>query len=253
VKRPAPEIAAGAPPAKRAAQADRGKELQKLPAQIQKKIDDLKAHVEIDVTALQSIASSLASGLDQRDVLILLQALQNRIQSGTPVSNVARFITGSLEKRLASKSGASSSSMPAKAAARSSSTAPPLKASMAKAPTSVGKSPVAKAPVGKAPVVKATIAKAPGAGAPGGAGKAPVLRQGLEFEQQAVQAKLQSLNKTGIWAGMGSHPLDEAALASLLAIDSGRALEILDEAEEKGPGVRNPSAFVISKARENPR
>lgn len=108
------------------------------------------------------------------------------------------------------------------------------------------KAPIAKTPTAKAPIAKAPVGKAPGGGKPlpGGVGEAPRLRteQELEFFQMAVQAKLMALNKQGIWKG--PHPLDEAALLALLSIDSARALEILDEAEDQGKQLASPSRFV---------
>jgi len=121
------------------------------------------------------------------------------------------------------------------------------KAPIAKAP--VVKAPIAKAPAAKAPIAKAPVSKAPGAkaggqAAPPGIGIPPRLRteQELEFFQMAVQAKLMTLNKQGIWKG--PHPMDEGALVALLSIDSARALEILDEAEEQGKQLASPSRFV---------
>merc|ERR1712216_1072124 len=137
-------------------------------------------------------------------------------------------------KRIASNANATN---PAKTPSPATAKPPMGKAPIAKVPitkAAIGKAPIVKAPIGKAPIAKLGMGKSPMAKAPAvdsrGSGKAPVMRQGLEFEQQAVQAKLKSLNTVGLW--QGPHPLDEAALASLLSIDAGRALEILDEAEE---------------------
>lgn len=62
--------------------------------------------------------------------------------------------------------------------------------------------------------------------------------------RMAVQKMVTTLNQKGLWAG--AHPLDESALAALLRIDGARALEILEEAEEKGEegSLRDPSAFA---------
>lgn len=124
---------------------------------------------------------------------------------------------------------------------------PPADRSPPVAKAAVTKAPVAKAPVAKAPVKKAPP-PSPSPGKPAGAGQPPVVRTGLDFEQLAVQAKLQTLNKKGIWRG--SHPLDEAALEALLRIDPGRALEILDEAEEQGSQLAAPSMFVREQVAE---
>lgn len=121
------------------------------------------------------------------------------------------------------------------------------KAPIVKAPAPGGKAPIVKAPIGKTPPPggKAAVVKAP-------AGKAvvakarlpPKMREGLDFEQLALQSKVQTLNKQQIW--QGPHPLDESAYAALLRIDALRGMEILEECEEKGTegSLKDPSAFV---------
>lgn len=129
--------------------------------------------------------------------------------------------------------------------------APLAKAPIAKVPAGkapIAKAPIAKAPAGKAPIAKAAIVKAP-AGAP--LAKAPRRerlppkpREGLDFEKLAVQSKVLTLNKQKIWPG--EHPLDESALAALLSMDPFRAMDILEDAEERGnaQSLTDPSAFV---------
>mmetsp|Transcript_109727 Transcript_109727/g.354265 ORF Transcript_109727/g.354265 Transcript_109727/m.354265 type:complete len:616 (+) Transcript_109727:60-1907(+) len=127
--------------------------------------------------------------------------------------------------------------------------APIAKVPGAKAPvvhaSAVTKSPaaskppaVAKALAAKPPVTKASVGvKAPGAGKP------PQQRNGLEFEQMALQAKLLAMNKQGIWPS--PHALDEATLAALLNMDEPhRGIEILEEAEDQGTNIKDPSQFV---------
>jgi len=87
---------------------------------------------------------------------------------------------------------------------------------------------------------KAAVAKESQSGRP------PRPRAGLDFDQMAVQGKLQALNSQGPWKA--PHPLDEAVLAALLRIDPARALEILDEAEEQGESLADPSAFALQAA-----
>merc|ERR1712039_575997 len=96
------------------------------------------------------------------------------------------------------------------------------------------------------------------AGKPAPPRKPPQPRTGLDFDQQAVQGKLQALNAQNIWPG--SHPLDESALAAVLRVSAGRGMEILDEAEDKGVAgqLRDPSAFVrravaLEEAGKGPR
>lgn len=233
VKRPAPSGVSADPPTKRIVPPTAAAAKTELSPQVRAKVQDMQKQMEIRPEALPALAS-----VEPRDALILLQALLNRAKSDKPVANPTSFIVGSISKRLGTSVPSAS---PAKA--------PAAKAPISKAP--VAKAPISKAPVAKAPIAKASIAKAPQAAPASGVGKAPVIRQGLEFEQLAVQAKLQSLNKLDLWTGV--HPLDEAALAALLRIDSGRAHEILDEAEEKGAELKNPSVFVISRVREDPR
>jgi len=224
IKRPAPPGAVAAPPAKRIivpapAVAERRDEecLAKLPTAVRAKVQEVQKRLEpraLDAAALRALAAA-----EQRDAQILLQALLRREDTDKKVANPSHFIIASLAKRL----GAAG---PAKA-------------------------PLAKAPVVKAAIAKAPVAKAPQGGPVAGVGRPPVVRQGLEFEQIMVQEKLQCLNKIGVWTG--PHPLDEAALASLLRIDFGRAMEILEDVEDQGAEIKNPSSFVINKIREDPR
>jgi len=144
---------------------------------------------------------------------------------------------------------------------------PVVKVSIAKVPVATSKDAVAKVPVAKAPVakvgvkvavakvaVKVAVAKAPVAKVAAKAavakesqsGRPPRPRAGLDFDQMAVQGKLQALNSQGPWKA--PHPLDEAVLAALLRIDPARALEILDEAEEQGESLADPSAFALQAA-----
>lgn len=225
IKRPAP-VQSAAPAAKRAAppaQADEaGAEdmLEQLEPAVFAKVKEMMKTHEFGLEALRALGSA-----DEKDANILLQAFLTRAKAGK-APDLTRFIVKSLEAR---------------------------RAGAGQAPPSAGaKAGVAKAPLAKAPMAKAPVAKAPAARVPiQGIGKPPVARQDLDFDQLTVQGKLQSLNKLGIWEG--SHPLDEAALGALLAIDSGRAHEILDETEEKGAELKNPSEFVRTTIRDNPR
>mmetsp|Transcript_68197 Transcript_68197/g.121578 ORF Transcript_68197/g.121578 Transcript_68197/m.121578 type:complete len:660 (-) Transcript_68197:98-2077(-) len=77
-------------------------------------------------------------------------------------------------------------------------------------------------------------------------GAPPSKREGLEFEQEAVQEKLMALNTTGVWKA--KVPFDDAALSALLKIDAGSALDILADAEGQGAKCRMPSLFVQQQA-----
>lgn len=93
-------------------------------------------------------------------------------------------------------------------------------------------------------VTPAAEAEAAAQKQPKGLFEPPVLRKDLDFDQQMVQAKVQWLNKEGIWPG--AHPLDEAALFYVLSIPPSRALEILEEVETVGADIDTdgPSAYV---------
>lgn len=218
-----PAAKRGSPPAQ--AEDDVGIEdlLEQLEPAVFQKVQDMRQVHEFTPDALRALATAA-----KKDAMVLLQAFLNRVKDGK-APDLTRFIVKSLEARRA---GAGQTPQTAGA-----------KAGAAKAP--LAKAPIAKAPIAKAPVAKASRVPTQGIGKP------PVARHDLEFDQMAVQGKLQSLNKIGIW--QGSHPLDEAALGALLAIDPGRALEILDEAEEKGAELKNPSEFVRKAIQEDPR
>eukprot|EP00927_Polykrikos_kofoidii_P041254 TRINITY_DN3517_c0_g1_i1.p1 TRINITY_DN3517_c0_g1~~TRINITY_DN3517_c0_g1_i1.p1 ORF type:complete len:678 (-),score=174.06 TRINITY_DN3517_c0_g1_i1:69-2102(-) len=126
--------------------------------------------------------------------------------------------------------------------------APVAKAAVAKAP--VGKAPVAKAQVAKAAVAKAPVAKAqpPAKPLPVGSGKPPKIREGLDWQQDAVQSKVLAMNKSGCWEG--EHPLDEAVLSGLLRILEDRAFEILQDIEEEGSACKEPSARILELVEE---
>lgn len=200
--------------------------------------------VKVLAPAVRALAAA-----ERQDALIVLQALAKR---GKAVTDPTLWILNSLKGRGA-KGAASDAASPGTEAA-------PAKAPVAKVPAAqaggpAAKAPVAKTPAAKAPVTKApAITKAPVAKTPAvvsAAAKAaqkprlpPQKREGLEFEQMAAQAKLFSLNSQKIWPG--ADPLDESALAALLKVEPARALEILDEAEEKGLAgtLQDPSAFA---------
>jgi hypothetical protein len=220
VKRPTPTQPAGPPPAKRAAapapagdDADAEELLEQMEPAVCKKVKEMQKSHEFGLEALRALGSAA-----ERDAMVLLQAFLTRVKAGK-APDLTRFIVKSLEAR---RSGAG------------------------QGPKAGAKAGVAKAPV---------IAKAPAKPAfrvrPEDIGKPPVVRSDLDFEKFMVQGKLQALNKMGIWEG--SHPLDEAALGALLSIDPGRAIEILDEAEEKCAELKDPSDFVRTTIKENPR
>lgn len=242
IKRPVPTEPAAPPPKKVAVQTadDAGVDelLEQLEPAVFKKVQEVRKAHEFSAEALTALGAA-----EEKDAMVLLQAFLSRVAAGK-APDLTRFIVKSLEAR---KKGAGIVAKPAGAKAGVAK-APITKAPVGKAP--VGKAPLVKAPVGQAPVAKAPVAKA--ARVPTqGIGKPPVARTDLEFDQMAVQGKLQALNKLGLWEG--THPLDEAALGALLAIDPGRALEILDEAEEKASDLKNPSEFVRTTIRDDPR
>lgn len=231
-----------------------------------------KGHV-LDFSAVKALAA-----VASRDAAVVLQALLMR--PGT-VDNPSAFVHATLRKQAArdSNGGAKQSDAGASAPQRAQ---PLVVAGPAKrpAPGDAAGVPPAKRPVaaagavaGKRPTV--AIGKSPGKGAGKGAapqkgaaakpaaggglradpkdiGKPPQPRTDLfDFEQMAVQGKLQALNKQSIWSG--PHPLDQAAFSVLLKIDPSRALEILDEVEEKGSSIKNPSEFVRNIVLEESR
>merc|ERR1719247_3738101 len=105
---------------------------------------------------------ALASA-EERDALVLLQAILTREKQGKKVQDPTRFVVGSMNKRMgtAAKSPAQADTPPVAKVASG-------KIMPAKAP--VTKAPIAKAPISKAPIVKAADGNARGAG------KAPVIR-----------------------------------------------------------------------------
>jgi len=239
-----------------------------------------KMGISIDQEANEELAVAV-----ERDALLVLEALSMRMKKDG-VKNPSKFVVTSLRKRAENAASvplakAPVAKMPATKAPVTNvvvTKAPVTKAPVTKAPVAnvpVAKAPVAKAPVVKAPVVKQPVAKTPiakisvshapiakvavaktlVAKAPVAkalvskdAGKPPKLREGLNFDEAAVQAKLLSLNSHGVWEG--NHPLDEEALAALLRIEPGRSLEILEEVEELGGNVVNPSSFVLNQVAE---
>lgn len=94
--------------------------------------------------------------------------------------------------------------------------------------------------------------EAPEAAEVEGKGKAPRHRSDLDFEQQLVQGKVEALNMSGIWPG--AHPIDEATLRALLAIDASAAMECLQETEDRASGGQkmDPSEFLQQLSRRNP-
>mmetsp|Transcript_130278 Transcript_130278/g.324852 ORF Transcript_130278/g.324852 Transcript_130278/m.324852 type:complete len:436 (+) Transcript_130278:164-1471(+) len=242
-----------------AAAASKAKETVRLSPEVAAKLTALKGQ------GLKVLASGVRaiSEAPQQDALAVLQAL---LQKGKAAGDPTKWVIASLRGRAGGgddvAAGATAgvgavAPVPQKAPV---SKAPVAKAPIAKAPNAkapvakapLAKAPVAKAPIGKAPVAKAPIAKAPIAKAPvakapvveGPARRPPVPRDGLDFDRTCVQAKLLTLNKQNIWPG--EHPLDESALAALLKINTARAIEILEEAEERGQAgtLKDPSAYA---------
>mmetsp|Transcript_13643 Transcript_13643/g.25819 ORF Transcript_13643/g.25819 Transcript_13643/m.25819 type:complete len:543 (-) Transcript_13643:16-1644(-) len=246
--------------------------MSKLPTSMLQKVRGLRKRLELKAPALKALANC-----DQKDGLIVLQALGMRDK----VEDPTRFIVVSLRKKEEMRQGKAGAGVKTKPIAKSESRAglptidrgtpkppqrpPPTqeiakaagKPVVSKAKPSVGKTPPAKPGAAKPAVAKPAIAKAakpgvPAAGAkPSGSGKPPRMRDGLDFEQMMVQGKLQTLNKLDIWSG--PHPLDDAALTTLLSILPARASEILDEAEERGAELKNPSLFVQQAAKKDHR
>jgi len=177
----------------------------------------LQALKESGIGILAPAVRALADAAKQ-DALVVLLALSKR---GATVTDPTKWILNSLRDRV-----------PAQAA--SPTAVPPA----ARPPTL---QPAAQASAPAAPVARRPAAKA---AAPPPKRQPPKFRQGLDFDRAAVQGKLQSLNQQGLWSG--SHPLDESALAALLRLEPARALEILDEAEEKAieGALKDPSAFA---------
>lgn len=207
--------------------------------------------VKVLAAGVRAIAAA-----SREDALVVLQALAKR---GSAVADPTQWVLNSLAGRAAVAAGKAPAVGKAPGAKAPLAKVPGAKAPIAKAPAGkagiakappAGKAPLAKAPVGKAGLVKAPAGKAPVGKAPPAKAMQkkervpPKPREGLDFEQLAVQVKLQSLNKQQIWPG--PHPLDEPALAALLRMNAFRAMEILEEAEEKGTAksLTDPSAFV---------
>jgi len=227
-----------------AAAASKAKETVRLSPEVAAKLTALKGQ------GLKVLASGVRaiSEAPQQDALAVLQAL---LQKGKAAGDPTKWVIASLRGRAGGgddvAAGATAgvgavAPVPQKAPV---SKAPVAKAPIAKAPNAkapVGKAPVAKAPIAKAPIAKAPVAKAPVVEGP--ARRPPVPRDGLDFDRTCVQAKLLTLNKQNIWPG--EHPLDESALAALLKINTARAIEILEEAEERGQAgtLKDPSAYA---------
>lgn len=106
-------------------------------------------------------------------------------------------------------------------------------------PPRIGQNAPAAPKADAAPKKKWTLNSAAVKGRPGAP---PQKRDGLEFEQEAVQEKLLELNDSGVFKP--KIPFDDAALSSLLQIDAGSALDILADAEQQGAKCRMPSLFV---------
>jgi len=254
----------------------------RLAASVNDKLQKLRQQgMQISGAAIRALASA-----DQKDARIVLEAISMRGK----VDNPSNFIIASIRKRAeqaASKSvevDDDEVTMSAPATKAPIAKAPSAKAPIAKSPgpkapvaktpaATAEKAPAAKAPVSKTPGAKAPVTKSPGAKAPVAkvppGGKAPIAktpgpkpgmakvegsglpprkREGLDFDYMAVQGKVQALNTTGPWEGL--NPIDEAALAALLKIDAHRGLEILEDAEEKGTDIADPSAYVRQRAVE---
>lgn len=262
-KRPAPVDATEAPPAKRAA--PRPIAVQLIPS-VTKQLELVKAQgMEISSAALQELSKA-----EERDSLVVLKALAMRGHVEKPSS----FVLASLRKRAEMRGGVpkpvgTAETAVAKAAVAKTPGPKPAvaKGPIAKTPSPAAKAPIAKTPGAKAPVAKtpaaktsvvkavgkAPIAKRPGAvpakkTAVPGKNLMPMMRSGLEVMHMAMQEKVKTLNKLGIWEI--DYPIDEAALTALLRISADRGLEILDDVEEKGLALSDPSDFVMEKVAE---
>lgn len=263
----APAAAPAAPKADAPAAAPAGKTVT-LTQEVAAKLTMLKGQgIKILAPAVRAVASA-----ERQDALVVLQALAKR---GATVADPTQWIITSLSKRGVAAGGEPAdpaageapprpapqqprplaARAPGMEAAANSAKAPvgksppAAKAPIGKNPPSLAKVPpgnvVAKAPVGKSFPAKAPLAKAPLAKAPPARERLPPKRrEGLPFEQGLMQEKLFTLNKQQIWPGQ--HPLDESALAALLRIDPYKAMELLEEAQERGnaENLTDPSAFV---------
>eukprot|EP00927_Polykrikos_kofoidii_P061685 TRINITY_DN56519_c0_g1_i1.p1 TRINITY_DN56519_c0_g1~~TRINITY_DN56519_c0_g1_i1.p1 ORF type:complete len:636 (-),score=183.31 TRINITY_DN56519_c0_g1_i1:289-2196(-) len=251
-----------------------------LPIAVANKIQLLqKKGVELSAEAIGEIAQT-----EQRDALVVLEAVVMREKLANPSEFVLVSLRKRAEMK-ASKAGgvpkgkapvgkaAAGKASPAKApATKLGSKAPAAKAPISNAPAA--KMPAAKLPAGKPPVAKVQAAKAPVGKAqaplkkatppaskgpvakqpqmkepppqrpkPSLSGKPPKPRTGLVWELDAVQSKVLEVNDLGLWEG---DMLDDAVLDAILRIEAARGFEILEEVEELGAKVSNPSKYVLN-------
>lgn len=245
----------GAPETKRARTAEsssRPEDTVKMPQVVRDKVSRLNQQgVTLALSAVEALA-----GAAVRDALFVLKALEAQ----TKVENPSRFVTANLLKRQETEERNQESAVPHDPG-------PPAKrgptVKIRVADVDIGKV-VSKAQLTQTTPAKPTVltqaqvlrqaqrrelAKAKAA-KPVDAditneGRAPQIRDDLEFEQAALQAHIQAFNNLDHWP-QHKHAVDEAAFSAMLKISAQRAMEILNEVEEEPDAFKDPSEFIRS-------